>query len=388
MRMPEPGNRGYRWGGLMAAMALASVVGIGIAGRARNEKRVAAWTREQAAPRVAVVHPAPIAPNAELRLPSTLQALNSAPLYARTTGYLRRWLVDLGDPVRKGQLLAELDAPELDQQLIAARAELQTAQANQQLAKSTAARWGDLLAQELISKQTMDEKLGDLTAKTAAADAASANVARLQSMAGFTRIEAPFDGVVTSRSAQIGSLVVAGGAASAPLFTVADVTRIRVFVRVPQVYSPRIRPGLTAGLELPEMPGRTFVATVTRTAGAIDSPSGTLLTELQADNPERALKPGAFAQARFSLASPGNTVTLPPSAFIFGEAGTQVALVEAGDTVALRKVALGRDLGQAVEVTSGLTAGDAVIDSPPDSLAAGDAVVVVSGSTGPAASKP
>jgi RND family efflux transporter MFP subunit len=386
--MPEPGHRRYRLGGLALGVALASIVGVGIAGRARNEKQVAAWTAEQAAPRVAVIHPAPIAPSAELRLPANLQALNSTPIYARSTGYVRRWLVDLGDPVRRGQLMAELDAPELDQQLIAARADLQTALANQQLAKSTAARWSDLLAQELISKQTMDEKVGDLAAKTAAADAARANVARLQSMTGFTRIEAPFDGVVTSRSTQIGSLVVAGSSSAAPLFTVADVTRMRAFVRVPQVYSPRIRPGLQAGLELPELPGRTFVATVTRTAGAIDSASGTLLTELQADNRERALKPGAFAQARFSLASPGGTVTLPPSALIFGEAGTQVALVGTDDKVTLRKVALGRDLGQAVEVTSGLDSEDVVIDSPPDSLAAGDAVVVVSGRTGDGGKKP
>lgn len=378
--MPEPSSPRSKRNVLIAALAALAVVGVGVAGRARSEKRLAAWTAEQAVPSVAIIHPSTTPAGGELTLPASLEALNSASIYARTTGYVKRWLVDIGDPVRRGQLLVELDAPELEQQLVAARADLQTAVVNEKLASSTASRWSNMLAQGLISTQESDEKTSDLAAKSAVTEAARANVARLESLAGFTRLVAPFDGVVTSRSAQIGTLVTAGSASAVPLFTVADVSRMRAFVRVPQMHATGLRPGMEVALSLPEYVGRSFVAKLTRTAGAIDPSSGALLVELQAANPDRALKPGAYARASFPLQRSGQAVTLlPPSALILGERGSRVALFGAGGIVELRTVALGRDLGNVVEVTSGLSPSDAVIDNPPDSLEAGDRVMAASG---------
>jgi len=283
--------------------------------------------------------------------------------------------VDIGDNVRAGQLLAILDAPEVDQQLAAARADLQTARANQALASSTAARWSNLLSQDAVSKQETDEKVGDLKAKSAAASAAAANVARLSATLGFTRLVAPFSGTVTSRSTQIGQLVSAGATGAAPLFTVSDISRIRVYVRVPQAYSGQIRVGMHAKLELPEYPGRNFDAVLTRTADAVDPASGTVLVELQAPNGDKALKPGAYAQVTFPLHGiSSGAVQLPASALIIGQAGTQVALLGADGKAQLRTVTVGRDNGATVEISAGLSPQDRVIDSPPDSLAAGDKV--------------
>lgn len=375
--MPENGNSRLKIAGGLAVVLAVGVVATQMVTRANSERRLASWTAEQAVPNVAVIHPTAVASADSLRLPASLQALNSAPIYARTTGYVRRWLVDLGDPVRRGQVLAILDAPDVDQQLAAARADLQTARANQQLAATTATRWSTMLGKDAVSKQETDEKRGDLAAKTAVTNAAQANVARLQALAGFTRLVAPFDGVVTSRSTEVGALVVAGNASSTPLFTVADVSRIRAYVRVPQAYSGQIHPGMAVNLALPEYAGRTFTATLTRTAGAVDPTSGTVLVELQAANGDRALKPGSYAQATFPLRGTGGTVTLPPSALIVGSGGTQVALAGADGKAQLRTVTIGRDQGKVVEVTAGLSANDRVIDNPPDSLQSGDPVKVL-----------
>ncbi len=362
---------------LMAAAAIVTVVaviGAGLASRAGREKRLTALTHEQAIPTVAVIRPTPMAVDGDLTLPASLQAMETAPIYARTSGYVRRWHVDIGDTVRRGQLLAELDAPEVEQQLEAARADLETAIANQQLAATTAQRWNTLLAKDAVSKQEADEKAGDLRARTAIANAARANVARLATLAGFTRITAPFDGIVTTRTAQVGALVTAGNAAAQPLFTIADIRRIRAFVRVPQLYSGEVKPGMAVTMTLPEYASREFPATLTRSAGALEPSSGALLVELQAANADRALKPGAYAQARFPLRGGGKAVTLPPSALIIGEDGVQVALIGSDGKAELRSVTLGRDQGKTVEVVAGLGAGDAVIDSPPESLQTGDPV--------------
>ncbi len=375
--MPENGNSRLKIGGGIAAVLAIGIVATGIVTRASSEHRLAEWTAAQAVPSVTVIRPTAVATGDALRLPANLQALNSAPIYARTTGYVRRWLVDLGDPVRQGQVLAILDAPDVDQQLAAARADLQTARANQQLAATTATRWSTMLDKDAVSKQETDEKRGDLAAKTAVTNAAQANVARLQALTGFTRLVAPFDGIVTSRSTQIGALVVAGNASSTPLFTVSDVSRIRAYVRVPQAYSGQIHPGMQVGLTLPEYAGRTFTATLTRTAGAIDPGSGTVLVELQAPNGDRALKPGSYAQASFPLRGAGGTVTLPPSALIVGSGGTQVVVVRPDGKALLRTVTIGRDQGKVVEITAGLAANDRVIDNPPDSLQSGDPVKVL-----------
>jgi RND family efflux transporter MFP subunit len=375
--MSEDGNGRLKVAGGIAVLVALGVVGAGIATRSHSEQKLAGWTQAQAVPTVSVIHPTSVSTGDALRLPANLQALNTAPIYARTTGYVRRWLVDLGDPVRRGQTLAILDAPDVDQQLVAAQADLQTAQANQALAATTAARWSNMLAKDAVSKQDSDEKAGDLAAKSALTNAARANVARLRSLTGFTRLTAPFDGIVTSRSAEVGALVVAGNAAATPLFTVADVSRIRAYVKIPQAFSGQIHPGMAVTLTLPEYAGRNFTATLTRTAGAIDPGSGTVLVELQAANGDRALKPGSYAQASFPLNGAAGTVSLPPSALIVGSSGTQVALLGPGNKAQLRTVTIGRDQGKTVEIASGLTAQDRVIDNPPDSLQTGDAVKVL-----------
>jgi RND family efflux transporter MFP subunit len=374
--MPEGSNRSLVIGGGIAAVAAIAVVVGGIASRQHSEHQLAQWTVAQATPSVNVIHPKASASSSNLTLPATLQALDSAPIYARTSGYVRKWFVDIGQPVRAGQVLAVLDAPEVDQQLVAAQADLQTARANQALAASTATRWQNMLAKDAVSKQETDEKVGDLAAKVAVTHAAAANVSRLRYTQGFERLVAPFSGVVTTRSTDIGALVTAGTAQSTPLFTVADISRMRIFVRVPQSFSAQVNPGMHVGLTLPEYPGRTFDATLTRTAGAVDPSSGTVLVELQAPNGDHALKPGAYAQASFPLSNGGTSVSIPSSALITSNSGTQVAVVGRDGRALLKKVTIGRDLGSTVEISAGLAAGDRVIDSPPDSLQSGDQVQV------------
>lgn len=375
--MSERGEgRSLKWVGIGAVVVAVGVVGAGIATRSHSEQRLAGWTAAQATPTVSVIHPKVAGSGSALTLPANLQALNSAPIFARTSGYVRKWYVDIGDNVRAGQTLAVLDAPEVDQQLLAARADLETARANQQLAASTATRWRNMLSKDAVSKQETDEKVGDLAAKTAVANAARANVSRVQYTQGFTRLIAPFSGVVTSRSTDIGALVTAGTAASTPLFTVSDVSRMRAYVRVPQSYSAQVHPGLHVALSLPEYVGRTFDAVLTRTAGAVDPSSGTVLVELQAANGDRALKPGAYAQASFPVAGVSGAMTLPASALLIGERGTQVALVGNDGKAHLKTIVIGQDRGETVEIRSGLTAADRVIDNPPDALAEGDAVTV------------
>lgn len=377
--MPDGDGPNLKRTGIIAAVAAIAVVGIGIGTRVHSQAQLATWTHDQSTPTVTVIHAKPSAATTALTLPATLQALQSAPIYARTSGYIRKWFVDIGDTVGRGQLLAVIDAPEVDQQLAAARADLQTARANQQLAATTATRWQTMLGKDAVSKQETDEKVGDLAAKSAVANAARANVGRLQYQQGFTRLTAPFAGVVTSRSTDIGALVTAGSAASAPLFTVSDVSKIRAFVKVPQAYSAQVHPGMEVQLSLPEYPGRTFKAVMTRSADAVDTSSGTVLVELLADNNDRALKPGAYSQATFPIGGAGTAVELPASAMIIGKNGTQVAVLDAGGKVRLKTVTIGRDLGDRVQISAGLTPADQVIDNPPDSIQSGDKVQVARG---------
>ena len=365
--------------GLVAAVIAILIVAGGIFGRVRSERALTSWTDAQAVPVVNVIHPTPTGASDALTLPGNVQAYNSAAIYARTTGYIRRWFVDIGDPVRAGQVLAILDAPDVDQQVAAARANLQTARANRALAQSTAARWSNLLGKDAVSKQETDEKIGDLAAKTAIANAADADVRRLGALQGFTRLIAPFSGVVTSRSTQIGALVTAGTTSSTPLFTVADIGRMRVYVRVPQAYSATFHPGLHATLTVPEYPGRSFDIQLVRSAGAVDPQSGTVLVEFQAANADKALTPGAYAQVTLPLDGGAGLggVRLPPSALIVGSKGTQVAVLGASGKAVLNTVTIGRDDGDSVEISAGLSISDRVIDSPPDSLQTGDPVRTV-----------
>lgn len=377
--MPEgSGNRSLKIGGIVAAVCAVGVVSVGIAARQYNEHQLAQWTAAQSTPVVTIIHPKVASTSGNLVLPATLEALNSAPIYARTSGYVSKWFVDIGQPVRKGQLLAVLDAPDVDQQLVAAQADLQTARANEQLAATTAVRWKDMLSKDAVSKQETDEKVGDFAAKAALTRAAAANVNRLRFTQGFTRLVSPFNGIVTTRATEIGQLVTAGSAGAAPLFTVSDVSTMRIFVKVPQSYSAQVHPGMHVSLTLPEYPGRSFDATLIRSSDAVDPASGSVLVELQAPNGDRALKPGAYAQASFPLFGAAGRITLPASALITGDKGTQVAVVEADGRALLKTVTLGRDLGTTVEIDSGLSPTDRVIDSPPDSLQTGDPVHVQS----------
>ena len=373
-----PDSRNLKRAGIGAVVVAVAVVGFGIASRSSADRDLVGVANLAAVPAVEVVTPSRTATSSGLVLPGSVQAYNSAPIYARTNGYVRRWLVDIGDRVVAGQTLAILDAPEVDQQLAQAQADYQTALANAALAKSTSVRWTALQAKDAVSRQETDEKAGDLASKTAIANGELANLKRLRALQGFTRLTAPFAGTVTSRSAQIGGLVSSGTASATALFTVSDVHRMRIYVRVPQGASAQVHPGLHATMTLPEYPGRTFDVVLTRAAGAVDLQSGTVLVELQADNASRALKPGAYAQVTFPIAAAGNSVRLPASALIFRADGPTVALVDRNGRVTLKSVTVGRDEGKQVEITAGLTGNERIVDSPPDALENGDKVRIQS----------
>ncbi|SFR82270.1 efflux RND transporter periplasmic adaptor subunit [Sphingomonas jatrophae] len=366
--------RGLKRIGLGVGIAALAIAGWGIASRYSNDRHLAGEAAQAGTMTVAYVLPETAGAHSDLVLPGAIQAYNSAAIYARTNGYLRRWLADIGDHVRAGQPLAILDAPDLDQQLAQARADYQTTLAQQALAGTTSKRWANLLKADAVSQQEADERAADYRARTAVANASLANVRRLEALKGFTQLRAPFAGIVTSRSAQIGALVVSGTSAAQPLFTVSDAHRVRIYVRVPQGYSGQIHKGMHAALTLPEYPGRAFDAVLTRSAGAVDNASGAMLVELQTGNGDGALKPGAFAQVSFPLAAQAGTLRIPSSALMFGGDGTSVATVDAGGRVTIKRVTIARDLGRQIEVGSGLTPRDRVIDMPPDAVQTGDRV--------------
>jgi multidrug efflux system membrane fusion protein len=367
--------------GLIALGVAAVVVVAGVLSRASANQTLRTWTNDQAIPTVSVIRLNDSAQGA-LVLPGDVEAFNTAPIHARVPGYLKRWYADIGAPVKAGQILAEIDTPDLDQQLIQAKADLATAVANQQLSATTAQRWAGLVAQDAVSRQDADNKNGDLAAKTALVASARANLDRLQALEGFKRIIAPFDGVVTTRSTDIGALISVGGPTDVPLFTVADERRLRIYVRVPQSYTASIKPGMTATFTVPEYPGRSFTATLATTADAITPQNGTLLVQLQIDNTDSALKAGDYAQVRFALPAAG-ALQAPASALMFRDAGMAVAAIGPDGRVAIKPVQMGQDVGPTVEIAGGLTAADRVIDNPPDSLRAGDRVrIAASGGAG------
>jgi RND family efflux transporter MFP subunit len=373
-------------GTIFGALALLAAVGAvlwGVSTRTRALGVVTQETREMAMPVVAVVTAERGAPQEEIVLPGTIQAFTDASIYARTNGYLRKWYVDIGARVRAGQLLAEIETPELDQQLLQARADLATAQANARLAQTTAERYRDLIKSDSVARQDLDNANGNLEAREAAVESARANVKRLEQLQAFRRIEAPFDGVVTARNTDIGALIDSGSNAK-ELFHVANVRRLRVFVNVPQVYSRAARAGLEADLTLKEFPGRRFTGTLARTSSAIDVASRTLLTEVDVDNANGELLPGSYAEVHFKLPNAAATLKLPVDALIFKTDGLQVATVDQLDRVQLVAVTAGRDFGDAVEIVSGLSGSERVIANPPDSLTAGQVVRVVTPVSKPA----
>ncbi len=361
--------------GLVAFLCAAIAVAVsGVLGRRQSEAKLDQWTQAQALPAVAIVRPQRLTKGQELVLPGNVEAFYEARIYARVNGYLNMWYQDIGAHVKAGQLLAGIDAPELDQRLEQAKNDLASEEASASLATLTAKRWAALLASQAVSRQSADEKTSDAVRRRAVVAAARANVERLQALESFKRITAPFDGVVTSRQTDIGALINAGSGSGTELFRVADIHKMRIYVRVPQAYAAQIQIGMVARLRLPQFPDRMFAAKVETTSNAITRESRTVLVELMADNPDGTLWPGTFAEIHLDLPPNGLVYQLPTSALVFRENGLEVATVGPGDTVALKPISAGRDLGTQIEVTAGLAPTDRVIDSPPDSLTEGDRV--------------
>ena len=373
----RPASGFARWVvlGLVALVALGALAWRGIAVRARAMTTLTSETRELAIPSVSVVEAKRGAPTESLILPGTLQAYTDAPVYARTGGYLKRRLAEMGEHVKAGQLLAEIDAPELEQQLQQARADLATAEANLRLAQVTADRYQDLVKTESVSKQDADTASGTLDARKAAVQSARHNVQRLEQLQGFTRIVAPFAGVVTARNTDVGALIDSGasGGTARELFHVAVTNRLRLFVNVPQVHVHNAKPGLKADVTLAEFPGRTFQGALVRTAQAIDPSSRTLLAEFEVPNDKGELLPGGYADVHLALDTPTTTLVLPVNTLLFRSEGLRVAVVR-GDRIALVPITIGRDYGTSVEVVSGLGEHDLVVTSPPDSIVEGQTV--------------
>jgi len=367
-------------GGLALLIALLIVAGIVVAGvlpRLKARAALRATTNDLAIPTVSVVHPKMGAPQTEIVLPGNVQAFNDSPIYARTNGYLKKWYVDIGARVKSDQLLAEIETPEVDQELDQARADLNTAQANFALSQITAQRYQELARTDSVSKQDVDNAIGDFAAKKAMVASAQSNVKRLEELQSFEKIYAPFDGVITARNTDIGHLINSGaGAPATELFHIAAIEKLRVYINVPQQYSPSAKPGLTADLTLQELPGQRFKGTLVRTASAIDLATRTLLVEVDVDNSSGQLLPGAYAEVHLKVPAGTPALILPVSALIFRSDGLQVGTVESGNRATLRNVVLGHDLGSEVEVVSGLTGDDSVITNPPDSLVSGEIVRV------------
>ncbi len=361
--------------GVAAAILVVIGATAGLVPRWQHQKRAGERSRELAIPSVSVVAPKPGKAITGLEYPAEIKPLIEAPIYARSSGYLKRCLVDIGSVVKAGDLLAEIDAPELEQELAEARAQLAQSKAALALAKSTAERWAGLLRSDGVSQQEADEKKADAELKVANVAAAEAHVNRLQDLRSFCAVTAPFSGKITSRGTDVGQLIAASG--GTPLFFLAQIDKLRVYVRVPQIVARTVAVGQTAKLTLPEHYGRVFPATVTRTSGAMSADSRTLLVELEVDNAAGEIFSGAYAQVHFADVKLDAALTLPSNTLLFRSEGMQVGVAGENGKVELRKVAIGRDFGQIVEILSGVNASDRVILNPSDSLMDGIAIRAV-----------
>jgi RND family efflux transporter MFP subunit len=360
---------------VVALVIVAAIVIAGVVPRLRAKAEVRTETDNLAVPAVNVIHPKRGSPQQEIVLPGNIQAFIDAPIYARTNGYLQSWYFDIGARVRKGQLLAIIDTPEVDQQLQQARADLNTAQANLRLSEITNNRYDGLKNTDSVAQQDVDNAHGDYAAKKATVDSAAYNVKRLEDLQSFTKVYSPFDGVITARNTDIGQLINSGSASPAKeLFHVAATRTLRVFINVPQQYSVAAKPGLSADLTLAQFPGRKFQGKLVRTANAIDLASRTLLVEVDVDNTTGELLPGAFTEVHLKIPADIPTFILPVNTLIFRAQGLQVAAVENNNTAKLLSIVLGRDFGAEVEVVSGLTGQESIIASPPDSIIDGEQV--------------
>jgi RND family efflux transporter MFP subunit len=356
-------------------LAVAILLAIwGIASRVYSRNQLAKETSAESIPTVVVQKPLASPPSEELVLPGSVQAFFEAPIYARTSGYLRIWHTDIGDHVKRSQVLAEIDSPEVDQQYRQAQADLATARANASLAKITDVRWKGLLANQAVSQQDADTRAGQAAASEATAASAQANVARLQELESFKRVLAPFDGVVTARNTDIGDLISAGQTTGSALFRVADTEKLRVYVDVPEPYAAQATPGVDVELRFTEHPGKDYPATLVRTAQALDPVLRTLRVEIQVDNHQGELFPGSYTEAHFKLPGSIATFRIPANALIFRTQGLQVATVGDDNRAKLKTIVEGRDFGTSVEVLSGISPDDRIIVNPPDSLGDGGSV--------------
>jgi RND family efflux transporter MFP subunit len=377
--MPAPISKKKLAVGVLAfVLAVAAVVVAGVLPRLKSRAALRTETLTLAAPTVTVVQPKVGAPAQEIVLPSNMQAFTDSPIYARTNGYLRHWYVDIGARVKAGELMADIETPEVDEQMQQVRADLDTARANLQLSEITAKRYTGLLAQNSVSQQETDNATSDLAAKRSMVESAQANLKRLQDLQSFEKIYAPFNGVVTARKVDIGDLIDAGssGGAARELFHVADTHVLRVFVNVPQAYSPTAKPGLKADVTLNEFPGRHFEGTLVRTADAIDLSTRTLLVEVDVPNPTGELLPGAYAEVHFKIPAVTRTYIIPVAALLFRSEGLRVATVQPDGRALLKQITLGRDFGNVVEVNGGLDGNESIMENPPDSIVDGEQVRV------------
>jgi len=367
-------RRRLRLAGLVMVVIAAIVVGMGITTRRMADARLNEWTERVAIPTVAVAVPDDRGRRTTIDLPGRLEAYSQAQLYARVSGYLKEWKADIGTPVKAGQLLAEIEAPDLDQQIMQAEAGLSSAQANAELASQTLQRGQSLVTSGAVSKQDLDRRSADSANQQGLVKSAQANLSRLRVLERYKQIVAPFDGLVTVRTTDVGALISAGSGGGPALFVVSDTSRLRAYVNVPQNYVPSVKVGTKAQIAVPEYPGKTFTATVEASAQAVDIASGTTRMLLVVDNRDGALMTGAFATVRLELPNPEAAIHVPASALIFDQGGLRVATVGPDDRVVLKPVTIARDLGKEVQIATGLTAEDRVIETPPDGIASGDQV--------------
>jgi RND family efflux transporter MFP subunit len=371
------------FGGIAVIAALMLVIS-GIRAREDSSAKLREWTDSQAIPPVAVIFAEAGALTATIDLPGRLEAYYRAPIFARVNGYLKSWSADIGARVKAGEVIAEIDAPDLDQQLLQARADLTNQQASAKLSEVTLARRKTLIASNFVSMQEIDERTADLSNKIAAVNSSQANVERLEALAGYKKITVPFDGIVTARATDVGALINAGGGSGPPMFVISDIRKLRVYVNVPQTYVPSVRIGAKSVISVPEYPARTFDATVEASAQAVDVSSGTTQMQLGLENAAGELMPGGFATVRLTLQRDGGPLHIPSSALVFNQNGLRVATVGADDRVLFKAVTIARDLGRDIELASGITLDDRIINAPPDGIVDGDQVRIVSTKRRPA----
>jgi RND family efflux transporter MFP subunit len=385
-----PGPRSLVTVAAASVLLASAVVGYGFMTRAQSKQEVVQWTNTQAIPTVALAQLIPGGTHQTLTLPGNIQPFNRAAIFARVNGYVKSWDHDIGSSVKAGQMLATIDAPDLDQQLGQAKATLASVRANHQIASLTANRNNILLQKQIVAQQLADQTTADEKAKEAVVDANEANVRQLEAMQSFKTLAAPFDGVVTARNVELGMLINSGGSGQ-PLFEVSDLHRVRIYVQVPQSFTAGLAPGMKATFEMPQYPGVQFDATLSHISKSINASSHSMQVELQADNSTEKFFGGSYCNVHFEIPTDAHLVKVPSTALITGNQGTQIATLDSNDKVVLRSVQLGRDLGNSVEVVAGLSPADRIINNPPETLAAGDAVRVAqatSQATAPASPPP